>query len=268
MHKPAHLHLGPEYHLVFLHGWGMNSGIFSAFCEQLQGSFSQELNDTFSIRAIDLPGYGDNLNVSFEHHDIGDIALSVEEALPENSILIGWSLGGLIAQYLAAERSAKVAGLITLCSSPKFVQTAHWAGIAPTILESFMQQLELNHLRTLKRFLAIQSLGQASAKTDVQRMLLAIQKKPLAHPRTLTLGLQLLQHTDLRDRLTHIAVPSLRLYGQLDSLVPPSAKGLIDKLHPLATTQIYRKASHAPFISHPSSVITDILLFLTAFKKH
>lgn len=261
MSTKKHLNFSPELHLVLLHGWGMNSGIFDTLCHQLRCSLADTLS-SIRISAIDLPGYGYNKHSDKIYADLPTLALAVEAMLPNNTILIGWSLGGLVAQYLAIKRVQKVVGLITLCSSPKFIKDDNWLGIDPKVLDSFQQQLEHDHLRTLKRFLAIQNLGQVNAKTDVQKMLEAVQRKPIANVRTLKYGLDMLKNTDLRTYISHIDIPFLHLYGRRDALVPYNEPDSTLAINSSSKHKIYSSASHAPFISHPELVIADILAFI------
>lgn len=242
----------------------MNSGIFDNFCGALLGSEKYDAT-RYKALALDLPGYGHRMGE--EYVDLPSLASAVGQDIPENSVVIGWSLGGLIAQYLAIQRSPKVVGIITICSSAKFTADADWQGIAPLILAGFLKQLERDQVRTLKRFLAIQSLGLSGATLNVQTMLDAVQTKPVASKRTLKSGLEILSSADLREHLADIQVPSLRLYGRHDTLVPKTVVSSIQALHPMSEHIVYDKASHAPFISHPDSVIHDMLTFLQMLKK-
>ncbi len=268
MKVDKNLNLSSELHLVFLHGWGMNGAIFDSFCERLQVELTQSEWENVSLSTIDLPGYGDNVNEPVTSHNVEEMVVKVEQQLPANSILIAWSLGGLVAQSLAARQSVKLIGLITICSSPKFVKEKEWAGIEPQVLSNFQKQLAEDTQKTLKRFLAIQNLGQASAKTDIQKMLAAVTSKALAKSRTLKLGLQTLQETDLRELVSQILIPTLRVYGRLDSLVPHSAVEKIAQCHQRSDSVVYAKASHAPFMSHPDLLISDIFAFLEKLKNN
>jgi len=263
MEQQKHLNQSAKIHLVLLHGWGMNSGIFSDFVDALrteQIQLAATKNTELRISALDLPGYGENKQLS--HQGLPELAEQVHSLLPQNCVLLGWSLGALVAQYLAIAHSPKLIGLISMCSSPKFVETEDWPGLAPKILNRFQEQLAKDHAGTLKRFIAIQNLGQANAKTKVHEMLNSIQAKPMADIRTLKQGLEILKQTDLRQQLHAINVPCLRLYGRLDSIVPNKAASAIQSLHPQSRTRIYAKASHAPFLSHSNEVIGDIKAFL------
>ncbi len=253
--------------LVFLHGWGMNGAIFGSFCTDLKRQLDTESTQRVGVLVLDLPGYGNNLDAPVMTSRLDELAQMVAPQLPTNSIVLGWSLGGLVAQWLASEQLTNMVGLITMCSSPKFVKDEQWHGIDEQVLENFQQQLTQDSARTLKRFLAIQNLGQANAKTEIQLMLKTLQTRALANASTLKLGLGTLQQSDLRARINDIRIPTLRMYGRLDSLVPHKAIEPISALQKDAETVVYPKASHAPFMSHPDAVIRDILAFLDKFKK-
>jgi pimeloyl-[acyl-carrier protein] methyl ester esterase len=67
-------------------------------------------------------------------------------------------------------------------------------------------------------------------------------------------GLEILKTADLREALSQITVPFLRLYGYLDGLVPRKISGLLNERWPQSEAIIFPKAAHAPFISHPQDV--------------
>jgi pimeloyl-[acyl-carrier protein] methyl ester esterase len=263
----THLNPSSEFHLVFLHGWGMNSGVFSDFIQQLQERFVSEPNLSVNISALDLPGYGEFASMEAATISLKSKAVFIEALLEPNTILVGWSLGGLVAQKIAIEQSEKLKGLICLCSSPKFASHGDWKGIEPKILHNFEQQLARDPAKTLKRFLAIQNLGQTSSKANIQMMFDSLVGRVVASAGTLKRGLHILENEDLRREIADILIPTLRVYGGLDSLVPSPSIAKIADLQPEATHITYEKASHAPFISHPQSLIDDIVKFVKSIKK-
>ncbi|MFC4698640.1 pimeloyl-ACP methyl ester esterase BioH [Glaciecola siphonariae] len=261
------LNKSTELQICLLHGWGMNAAIFEQFSHLLELAVNRELQQTVDIHLIDLPGYGNEIG-QYAHGDIASLSAAVERRLPDDCVVLGWSLGGLVAQALAVNACKKISALITVCSSPKFVASDDWPGIDAKVLANFQEQLVHSSVKTLKRFLAIQNLGQPDAKTNIQRMLNAVNAKPIANADTLKGGLNILHNTDLREHLHLIKVPTLRLYGRLDSLVPHKAQQKITALHPTCKSIVYSKASHAPSMSHPQDMIDDIVSFIKSVKKY
>jgi pimeloyl-[acyl-carrier protein] methyl ester esterase len=241
--------------IVLLHGWGMNSGAFSSFIPYLE--------DHFRVTTIDLPGFGENAHHLPSPYTVEALANMISAQLPEQCVLAGWSLGGLIAQRIAIDAPQKLAGLITIASTPRFSAGPCWPGIAKDLLSMFETQLEKNYRKTLERFLAIQAMGSATAKNDIKTIREHVTEYPEPAEEALKRGLSILAKEDLRQIVGRISVPTLRLYGRLDSLVPTAGIDRICELHPQADTVVLPHASHAPFISHPQQT-ADILMSFTA----
>ena len=240
--------------LVLLHGWGMNSAVFSEFLPYLA--------DELHITRICLPGFGQNASVLPDDYSLHTLAALVSEQVPDNAIVAGWSLGGLVAQQLALSYPDKVAGLITLASSPCFVSGSNWKGIAPDVLKGFQRQLARDYEKTLDRFLAIQAMGSATAKQDVKTLRAQLRELPTPAELALAGGLALLETVDLRAEIGRINQPTLRIYGRLDSLVPTCSIDRVHELHPAADTVVMPHAAHAPFISHPRQTADIMLNFI------
>lgn len=240
--------------LVLLHGWGMNSAVFSEFIPFLE-------ND-YRITTIDLPGFGENKHLVDEHYSIAWLAEQVLPVLPARCVVAGWSLGGMVAQQLALLAPEHITGLVTIASTPCFVSGPGWPGIAPDLLAQFEQELGRNYQKTLDRFLAIQAMGSESARQDIKLIKDQVTRLPPPSEDALAKSLHLLSSEDLRSHVGRIRQPTLRLYGRLDSLVPTSAIDLICQLHPESDAVVLSKASHAPFISHPEQTADIIRQFM------
>lgn len=83
--------------------------------------------------------------------------------------------------------------------------------------------------------------------------------QPMPEVAVLNGGLEILRTADLREELSHSAIPHLRLYGRLDGLVPRKVVPLLDALWPQSSSVIFDKAAHAPFISHPAEFCQALL---------
>lgn len=245
---------GTGFDLVLIHGWGMNSGAFSEFIPLLEADFR--------VTTIDLPGFGEN-HITVPHpYSVATLAKAMSPYLPERCAVVGWSLGGLVAQQLALHSPENVEAVVTIASTPKFVAGPGWPGIAPDLLNQFEQQLEQDFSRTLERFLAIQAMGSETARKDVKTIRQHITRYPSPSSTALREGLTLLSTEDMRKEIGRITQPTLRLYGRLDSLVPTSGIDMICQLHPQADTVVLPHAAHAPFISHPVQSADVIRHFL------
>ena len=102
-------------------------------------------------------------------------------------------------------------------------------------------------------------MGSESAKQDIRNLHAILQQRPLPHADALSIGLDFLGNVDLRNQLHKIEQPFLRLYGRLDSLVSQKSIKDIDKLLFDSEKYIFKKASHAPFISHTEEFLEVLL---------
>ncbi|MCF2950295.1 pimeloyl-ACP methyl ester esterase BioH [Paraglaciecola aquimarina] len=246
--------VGQGEHLVFLHGWGVNSGVWSSLVPLLEKDYT--------ITCIDLPGFGQNHDQLPSVYDLDNIGKCVADVLPEKCRLIGWSLGGLVAQQIALTCPEKLQQLVLICSSPKFSKSQDWPGIQPQVLEAFTQQLKHDFSKTLERFLAIQAMGSNTARQDVKTMKQAIEAYPQPSVIALEHGLNLLHDCDLRAELANLLVPCHGFLGRLDSLVPAEIGASLERFSSRITTQTLSKASHAPFISHTSEFAEQLKTIL------
>ncbi|WP_246029079.1 pimeloyl-ACP methyl ester esterase BioH [Parashewanella tropica] len=226
----------------------MNHAVFSPLFERLEG---------YRVHYVDLPGFGHSAPIS------GNLDAWVDhlmEHLPDDSIWLGWSLGGLVATQLALTYPNKVKGLITVASSPCFLSKLdeNWLGMDPKVLSLFSEQLQSDIKKTVERFLAIQAMGSKTAKQEIKQLKHDVLTQPLPDQQALAQGLSFLQQNDLRKDISNINLPWLRIWGRLDSLVP---KTIIETLPATPNTSdvLMHECAHAPFFSHTEE-FCDILL--------
>jgi len=228
--------------IILLHGWGMNKTIWTELVAQLPKDIQSRM------QCLDLPGYGDN-RIELQEYNLTSLTQWLAAQINQPSIVIGWSLGGVLAQNLALHFPDKVSKVGLIASSPKFMKTDSWPGIKSEVLTLFLSQLSKDHKKTVERFLAIQAMGSNSARKDITALKNVVLNVQLPSQIALQEGLRILQNVDLREQLSELSCPIFALFGKLDSLVPIAAEQQITKLNPSIQTSCFDKSSHAPFIS-------------------
>ncbi|MBB1385211.1 pimeloyl-ACP methyl ester esterase BioH [Pseudoalteromonas sp. SG45-5] len=235
--------------LVLLHGWGMNQGVWQLIQPELEFLYSG------GVRSLDLPGFGNSATCP-SPYTLHDAAALLSEELKPQSILMGWSLGGLFALYIAKHWPDKVSKIILVASTPFFVEQAHWPGIKANVLDQFKEQLVNHREKTIERFLAIQAMGSESAREDIKQLKQLLNRYGAPNAEALIAGLDILQNEDLRDLFTRCPVSIKAIFGRLDALVPYRAISEMLALNPEFEYEILDKASHAPFISHKKEFLS------------
>ncbi|RUA05080.1 MAG: alpha/beta hydrolase [Gammaproteobacteria bacterium] len=216
--------------LVLLHGWGFNSDLFNDLIARYQNQYQ--------ITVIDLPGHGRS---SVVNGDLDKWCDEIIKLLPDNPILLGWSLGGLLAINIA--NKVNVSQLILLASSPNFVKTVGWHyGIDADNFRQFSDTLSLNLSKGLKRFVSLQSQN----KTQLKSLNQSIDTLP-ATTIALNQGLKILLQSDLRQQFEQLDIPIQVVLGKQDTLIPIE----IAKWYKQKNTSVtILDTGHLPFL-HP-----------------
>ncbi len=239
--------------IALLHGWGLHGGIWETLVPKLA--------ENYTVHNIDLPGFGYS-PVYNGDYNLDYLVDSVADVLPEECVLLGWSLGGLVATKLAINYPEKIKKLITVSSNPSFVANDNWQGMKLDVLESFIGYLEEDYEGTLIRFLGIQTMGSKTQKDDLKMLKDTVFIHGQPSKKALRGGLQILKDNDLTEQLKQIKIPMLRLYGRLDALVPNKVCAAVDSLHQLSESKVYRKSAHAPFLSQFDEFYADLSQFI------
>ncbi len=238
--------------LVLLHGWGMNAGVWD--------DTACELAAYFRVHCVDLPGHGASSAVQCCTLDAMADALAV--ALPKRVTVCGWSLGGQVALDWALRAPRQVERLVLISSTPRFVNGLQWEyGIDAAVLDGFLRDLAGDYHATLRRFLVLQTQGDADARELLRRLRKRIFARDQSGVAALEAALRILQVTDLRDSLPRIAQPALILHGERDAVAPLAAGEYLQRSLPRAALEVFAGAAHAPFVLRPQLTARRIVEF-------
>ncbi len=260
--------------LVMLHGWGMHGGVWAATAARLA--------EEFEVHVVDLPGHGFSSGKGEEGRAKGKtadpqlpfylpsspftldaIAAELSARFPDPVNLLGWSLGGIIAQHWAAREPQRVARLVLVASTPCFAERADWdAGMPQETLAQFAADLEKSHTATLRRFLGLQMRGSESERELLAALRAILFSRGEPEMAALRGGLDILRDADLRAVLPSIRQATLVIAGERDKLTPPAASHYLGRTLPNARVAEIAGAAHAPFLSHPQPFIEQVKSFL------
>nr|WP_211163041.1 alpha/beta fold hydrolase [Aromatoleum diolicum] len=230
-----------------LHGWGLGPQVWS----RLRDALPPDL----SVLAPELPGHGAAPPAA--RADIAGWSDTLLPDLPEHAVLCGWSLGGLIALDLAHRYPERVERLILIGSSPCFVSrsgedAAPWPhGLDADTVDGFIASFAADPAITLRRFIALQALGDARRRTVGAGLNAALTTLDGDRAKSLADGLQLLANTDLRPIVRDIRQPVHIIHGAGDALMTATAaRWLADHCEHSQLT-LFDDCGHVPFLSRP-----------------
>jgi pimeloyl-[acyl-carrier protein] methyl ester esterase len=218
--------------LVLIHGFG--------FCGEIFTTLIQRYQSDYKITTVDLPGHGKSQNII----ELDNWVKAIAKIIPQNSIILGWSLGGLVAIKLAKITNAKK--IILCASSPKFVKSDDWDyGIEKSNFNSFASNINLNITKGLTRFVSLQEV----AKPQLKELKTIITNNPLSQT-GLNNALEILLNTDLRSEILEIKNIEVFL-GEKDTIVPKNIANWYQKNN--IKTNIL-SGGHLPFLSDEFSI--------------
>jgi pimeloyl-[acyl-carrier protein] methyl ester esterase len=219
-------------------GWGFQSSIFDALS-----------NESFQIVGLDYK--------HLSQLSLIGIAQYLSSSLDKQSVILGWSFGGLIAIQLAALLGTNVKKLILLNTQPKLNAATDWRGINKDTAYDFKNGLIQNYNKQMKRFihLVTHPNGSLRLKHTLKSNLLF-----KAEGENKALLNQLFQ-TDLRDEYRNLGAEVLHLISDQDAIIPHNQAQLI-KLNPHAHILTIPGMGHAGFLTNPVAYIDAIRDFL------
>ncbi|UCG08633.1 MAG: alpha/beta hydrolase [Desulfobacterales bacterium] len=253
--------------LVLMHGaWASHAwwqwqisdlcGAYRVFSYDARGhGKSAPLRDVFSVA-----GFTNDLEIFLQRLQIDETAL------------IGWSMGGMIAMQFCLNHPTSVRALVLIATSGHRIP-----GLKLRIYSHYLQAL----LSLLMDFAQPRKYDRAAQQFPRQNLWLEHQVKNMLSPMTskevfewvladirdtprenFFAVIKSLWDWEAGDELRRINVPTLILAGENDTLAPPCFSRLLHDAIPNLKLLIIENASHYLVLEQPQLVNTEILKFL------
>ena len=226
--------------LLFLHFWGGSTRTWTEVTEILK--------DDYRCISYDHRGWGksDKPESGYSIKELAaDTMALIAELKLDDYIIVGHSMGGKVAQYIAGLKPAGLQGLVLVCPSPAF----------PTIMPAEMHEGMINAYTSLDTINAtIDHVFMAeSLKPEIrQRAIEDIQNNITAS----RLGWPTNALTeDVSEGLKTINVPTLIVAGENDIIDSPERlKAEVLANIADAELEIVKDAGHLPMLQFPETV--------------
>ncbi|MCO1334699.1 malonyl-ACP O-methyltransferase BioC [Microbulbifer sp. OS29] len=242
-------------HLVFLHGWGGDQHLWQPLLDALCGSAG------LTLQCIELPGFGVCSDKDWPQQ--AALLQQLYLQLPSNCILVGHSLGGMLATSLAAlNGQEKILAVVSIAANACFVARERWPGMAPATFKDFFTAFDVDPVNTWEWFCALQAHGDPAMRA-LRKQLKA--SKPQINVAAWRAALQCLADLDNRDHLRCQKVSALYLFGERDALVPTEAVQAMRALG--VCTKVIPDTGHLPHYSQADSVARHLLDFVDRLQQ-
>ncbi len=226
--------------LILIHGAG---GTHLQWGYQLAGV---ERADSY---AVDLPGHGRSSGAG--RASIGEYAANVIAFMDavglDRAVIAGSSMGGAIAQVLALDFPARVAGLI-------LVGTGARLRVAPALLDTLRTDFRTG-VETL-----VNLFYSADAPAELRDR--ALEQWLQNEPDVLIGDFVACDRFDVTSRLGQIVCPARVICGTEDRLTPPKYSAYLRDHIPAAELALIEGAGHMVMIEQADAVTREIDAFL------
>jgi 3-oxoadipate enol-lactonase len=239
--------------VVFLHGVG---GAARAWAPQLQ-SFARA---GLAPVALDLSGYGARPPIAEMQFDAlaADVEVAIAERRLQRPVLVGHSLGGMVAQTMLRRRPDGYAAAVLCCTSPAFGNPGG----------DFQKKFVADRLAPLESGKRMADLaadivgGIVGPAPDAAGLALAVDCMGAVPGETYRAAVLCLTGFDERANLALIRVPVLCLAGEHDRNAPPPMMERMAGRIPGARYMCLPGVGHLPNLERPAAFDTAVFEFL------
>ncbi len=178
----------------------------------------------------------------------------------KNLVVVGWSLGSMIALETAERFSKKIVAMFLVGSTSQFVrQSKKQIGIDPRQLIWMKKRIARSPENGLSAF-DQQMFSPLEKQAGWDRKWRDSMRNKSPSRTSLLAGLQYLQEFCFSPKGKPISCPTFLLSGGKDVICPPSGALALSQKLPFAKLEIWQEAGHLPFWTFPQ----DFHLWLKA----
>ncbi len=246
---------GPEA-ILYLHGVG---GDRTSFDAQI-GAFGPR----FTHIAWDMPGYGDSAplpKTSFPALAAGAVRL-LDELDIRRAHIVGHSMGGMIAQEIAATDQGRIASLVLSATSPAFGKPGgDWQ---QKFLSARLKPLDDGKTPADLAPAIVEALVGEAPNPDGMRAAVASMSR--IAPEAYRAALTCLVGFDRREALAEITVPTLLVAGERDETAPPKVMQRMAEGIPGARYVCLADAGHLANLEQPEAFNATLAEFFKSLE--
>lgn len=234
--------------LCLIPGWGLGTTPLLTFSQALAAHIAP-------TRLLPLPGYEGRPALP----DFFTAAQELGQEVKADSILVGWSLGAMLALAFAAHSPPRA--LVLISGTASFVRRPHWPhGLEAETLLAFRRDITDTPIPTITQFVRGFNRGDRLSKAIFRELTSDLELS--ASSTVLGQGLDWLGEIDLCPLIHAVRSPTLLIHGENDPLMPLSSAQALAQALPDATLSVLPQRAHAPFAIESEEALQAITDFV------
>lgn len=231
--------------IIVITGWGLGTALLEPFVQLFKAQGHQ-------VKLWDI----------FDPFD-SEILFEKLDQAAQSDLLLGWSLGGQLALYLAhrLQDQRKITLPVICCmSNPCFVAQQDWLEAMPKEkYQQFSSFINISPHKGLQRFSHLVTMGSAAASERAKILQKHLPNIDLNYQKK---HLYLLEQLDLREKLLTPLNKILFIFSEHDHLVPYKVSNKIQNIAEDKIKVEILKGTHDLILFEPKFILASILDFI------
>jgi len=253
--------------IVFLHGWSLGK---EAFAKQ-----RRELSERYRVVIPDMRGHGNSKRfaqgdgIDTLAGDLGRllVALDLEEV-----ILVGWSMGALVAwQTATGPQSGRIRGIVTIDMVPRVLNGEGWQHGLRAGTHLYDVDIDLTKMRDDWRAFTrayvplVFASGEAVDRRElIDEMLDLVADNDLE---SMTNLWHALVHADFVATVQQLDIPTLITFGALSQIYAEDAAVWMHEHIPNSRRVCFAESGHAPHLEEPQRFNQALVAFADELEQ-
>jgi len=240
--------------VLFIHAWACNRTFWDRQAHALR--------DRFTAISVDLRGHGESSRPR-TGYTLGSMVADLEHLVRALAVpriaLVGWSMGGILAQELAHRLGDRVSALALVCTTAGDPQIAGSLQAQPERAAATRAALAADFREFVRGF--VPSVFKEGAAAPLCPWVVSQMQK--TSPHVAAACFDAFAAADTHARLPTLKVPTAVLHGRHDALVPLAVAEDLARRIPGARLVVFEASGHAPLLEEPdafNAALTGLLV--------
>lgn len=242
--------------IVFLHGFTGSQADWSDMSQAMDG---------YTTQALDITGHGDAVSPTLTDYDMAQVAQTIIKNCPEQCHLVGYSMGGRLALFIATHYPDIVQSLILISASPG-LKTETERDARRQADNALADKIEQNGIEWFADYWGNLSLWDSQSpeiKANLRQK--RLENSPIGLANSLR-GMGTGVMPSLWDDLADLPMPVQLIVGEFDTKFVAINQEM-SELVPNVRLEIIANTGHAVQLEKPDTVVTTLKRFLNSQKN-